>query len=254
MNHYAKRFSTVLVAVAFLTGLAASAPKESGETRPLDKQLLKQLNVGADELDRELFGPDEKQAKPPEQPAKQAAPPGRKADRPPGQHLDAASISEDENPLVDIARRMREAERLIEQSESGAKTQELQGRILADLDELLKKTCQQCAGASGEPKKDGKDKGVIDRKMTVDTKRNTSPVRTPKGLNPTRVAKERQTTNRKTKPAPSEVREMMQALWGLLPEREREQMMQLAAPEEFLPKYEALIEEYFRRLAEDKEK
>lgn len=39
-------------------------------------------------------------------------------------------------------------------------------------------------------------------------------------------------------------------VWGMLPERQRQQMLELPV-EEFLPKYELLIEDYFRRLAEE---
>ena len=45
----------------------------------------------------------------------------------------------------------------------------------------------------------------------------------------------------------------MKELWGALPERARQQMQQLPV-EDFPPKYERLIEEYFRRLAEEKGK
>ena len=43
----------------------------------------------------------------------------------------------------------------------------------------------------------------------------------------------------------------MKQLWGELPQRDREQMLQLPV-EEFLPEYELLIEDYFRRLSEEK--
>jgi hypothetical protein len=39
-------------------------------------------------------------------------------------------------------------------------------------------------------------------------------------------------------------------LWGHLPERQREQMLQ-SFSDEFLPKYELEIEQYYRRLSED---
>jgi hypothetical protein len=44
----------------------------------------------------------------------------------------------------------------------------------------------------------------------------------------------------------------MKQLWGELPEHAREQMLQLP-DEEFPPKYESLIEDYFRRLSEEKQ-
>ena len=47
------------------------------------------------------------------------------------------------------------------------------------------------------------------------------------------------------------MRAEMKRLWGELPEQVRQQMQELPA-EDFPPKYESLIEEYFRRLAEEK--
>jgi hypothetical protein len=46
-----------------------------------------------------------------------------------------------------------------------------------------------------------------------------------------------------------ELRDMIEEIWGHLPGRAREQM-QNAQVEGFLPEYELLIEEYFKRLAE----
>ena len=42
----------------------------------------------------------------------------------------------------------------------------------------------------------------------------------------------------------------MKDTWGHLPPRDREQMLQ-NTPDKFLPKYELLIEQYYKRLAED---
>ena len=43
---------------------------------------------------------------------------------------------------------------------------------------------------------------------------------------------------------------MVKALWGNLPERDRQQMVQ-SFSDEFLPKYELEIEQYYRRLSEE---
>ena len=53
--------------------------------------------------------------------------------------------------------------------------------------------------------------------------------------------------------AAAETRDAMQRLWYLLPQHAREQMLQ-SPGEEFAPKYELQIEEYFRRLSEEKPK
>ena len=49
-----------------------------------------------------------------------------------------------------------------------------------------------------------------------------------------------------------QMRAVIKKLWGELPQHQREQMLQLPI-EEFLPKYQLMIEEYFRRLAEEKQ-
>jgi hypothetical protein len=47
-----------------------------------------------------------------------------------------------------------------------------------------------------------------------------------------------------------EIDNTVKQLWGHLPERSREQMLQ-SFSDEFLPKYQAEIEQYYRRLSED---
>ena len=44
----------------------------------------------------------------------------------------------------------------------------------------------------------------------------------------------------------------MKDVWGQLPAREREQMLQ-SPPEQFLPKYELLLEKYYKRLADEQQ-
>jgi uncharacterized coiled-coil protein SlyX len=56
-----------------------------------------------------------------------------------------------------------------------------------------------------------------------------------------------------SKPNIQQTRAAMSRLWGELPARARQQMLQ-SPVEQFPPKYELLIEEYFRRLSEEKEK
>ena len=46
---------------------------------------------------------------------------------------------------------------------------------------------------------------------------------------------------------------LLKDLWGQLPLRDREQMLQ-SSPEQFLPKYELLIEKYYKRLADQQKK
>jgi hypothetical protein len=49
-----------------------------------------------------------------------------------------------------------------------------------------------------------------------------------------------------------DVNELAKGLWGHLPERSRDEMLQ-SFSDEFLPKYELEIEAYYRRLSEKPE-
>jgi hypothetical protein len=53
------------------------------------------------------------------------------------------------------------------------------------------------------------------------------------------------------KPDVEEIRSVMRRYWGQLPEHARQQMLQTPV-EQFPPMYQSLIEEYYRRLAEEK--
>ena len=67
----------------------------------------------------------------------------------------------------------------------------------------------------------------------------------------------RESTDRLTKPGETKITDekdleaLVKQVWGHLPDKVRDQM-QNASVESFLPKYEKLIEEYYKRLAEEK--
>ena len=47
------------------------------------------------------------------------------------------------------------------------------------------------------------------------------------------------------------MKDLMRRIWGQLPDKVRDEM-QAPMSEKFLPKYERLIEEYYKRLAEER--
>lgn len=122
----------------------------------------------------------------------------------------------------------------------------VQHEILSDLDKLiadLSKQCQCCngqcqGGQCNQPKPSN----------------NPKPGKPGASAGSGRTAA-RDSTDRldrsSAKPVDKgEVNEMVKALWGHLPERSREQMLQ-SFSDEFLPKYEFEIEQYYRRLSEE---
>lgn len=255
------------------------APRPSPET-PLDRELF-----GRDPGQIKAIPPVPRQSRPEVAPGKRSAntpvefppkaplpvPPGLLPDSaepaslapsapaaaPPNGTRDYSAVSETDNPLVDIARRMREAERLLAGAQSGQKTQELQDSILRDLDELLKQisarcraaqACQgQCASPQVAERKGGNPPPPNGPKALTEMPKQ----RSEKGLRPVGRTSERPTYGRNPKANATERKDLVRGAWGSLPERDRQHMLQLLPPEQFLPKYESLIEEYYRRLGED---
>ncbi len=157
------------------------------------------------------------------------------------EELAQAAVDEAKNPLLGIARSMRLVEGLIEENEAGQKTQKIQGEIIADIDALLKRAKKKCQSCSSQCQ------SVAKRKPTKPSK--------PKEGSP--KPKPATTSNAKPGKAEGEMPDMTEMMavikqvWGELPEKERQQMLQ-SSVEEFLPKYADMIERYFKRLAEDR--
>jgi hypothetical protein len=170
--------------------------------------------------------------------------------------LGRAAESESDSPLLSIARTMREAQVRIAESDSGKETQALQSRIIGNLDQLLEQARSQCQG--GKPS-DKQGQKTAPRETIELPKAQKQPKRkasgggrdpTPAIASPNKFGPGATPTQQ---PSREEWGNLVKALWGELPEREREQMAQFF-DEEFLPKYELLIEQYFRRLAEEQGK
>jgi hypothetical protein len=249
-----------LAAVAWLALLAGVCPTAAAQSKPapsLDEELLRQLrSKSVDDLDRELFGPQQTkpgEKRPPAGP-KQEPKPGDDLDQELRRELGSAGVSQpdDDNPLLSVARQMREAEALIAKARSGPPTQQVQKQIVADLDKLIqeaRKSCGKCAGATAQPQN------------TASTGPVKQPSKQPGSAGSPGKPNAKPATESNAKPGHAEpkrpdveaARGMVRDLWGMLPEHDREMMVQLPL-EEFLPKYEPLIIEYFRRLSEEQAK
>jgi L-2-hydroxyglutarate oxidase LhgO len=150
--------------------------------------------------------------------------------------LGPAGAAEEENPLAAVVREMRAVQRRIARSDSGRATQTIQQQILAELDRLIR----QARTVDAQPQTAGeRGPGTSPPPQSRETRSGT-PRGGPAGKSPpaTGVAK---------------LRGMMESVWGELPGRERERMLQTPI-EEFLPEYESMLEDYFRHLAAPQEK
>lgn len=163
--------------------------------------------------------------------------------------LGQAGVSEDAHPLLAIARQMRDVQARLGQRAADGQTTAMQEQIVAQLDALLQQARSQ-ASASGESARQAP--------ATADRQPRPQPDVLAGGADrDPREAPARESADEPRAPepvaeSPGQQRALhaMERLWNQLPERQREQLLQLA-PEQFLPKYESLIEQYFRRLSQD---
>jgi hypothetical protein len=267
-----KLFSWLLILVFSAPALRA-APDTAKEKAPpaksassLDDELLKGL--GDDPL-KGLSKPDKTPAKPaePQKPADQPAAKKPDAKKPSSDSLDdellkglggeperkatgGAVTDDSDDPIAKLTRQMREVERLIREKKSDEPTQKMQEQIVRDLETLLKEAQKraQKGGGSSQPKP--QQTASRDKVEQADQQQGKS------GSQSNEPARDSSESLRKTtppKPDMAKLSDVIKDIWGELPPRLREQMMQASA-EKFLPKYELLIEEYFKTLAEQQQK
>lgn len=243
---------TILVVAAVAFGGAGAAlqaddvkspPAPTQPAKSLDDQLLE--NLGPDPLtENDLAKPTGADA-----PAKdeKAKPAGDGLDQELLKGLtdgeDAGQLGE-QYPLGAVNRRMREVEALIANSRSGRATQQLQSKILQDLDDLIKEQQKQCQGGNCKP-------GGKSGQKTADSRSARQPGKQP-AEGPTRESAEKLRNHQAARPDMADMKDLLKGVWGQLPEHQREQMLQ-SYEEQFLPKYEQMIADYFRSIAAPKE-
>jgi hypothetical protein len=243
---------SLLFAMTCLVGVASVVicrqPAWAQPPSPLDEELLEGL--GSDPLD-----PVDRNSAQPGAPGGEEGGDASRGEDEEWQErlrreLGAAAEKESDNPLLEIARKMRDAQGRLDQHDAGSTTQIVQKEIVDGLEKLIdqaRKAAKQCAGGQsraqavaarkpvGQPPAGGEPEGG----RPSDPRAGESSPRP------------RAASQRPRQPDLEQVRAIIKELWGELPQREREQMLE-SPPEEFLPKYELLIEEYFRRLSEEK--
>ncbi len=231
-------FLSFLLLAPFL--FAQSPPPSS-----TDDELLKQLNEkSTDDVDRELFG-EKKKDKKTENGTGQGGDGLQEQLR---RELGAATEKEEDNPVLGIARRMLDVQSRIAGADAGENVQDEQKKIIADLDKLIeqaKKSCN-CSGSCSNPKQGSSRTPSSSAAKKPGSKPGNKP-----SDKPARQSSQRPPDKKAVKPDPAEMRNLIKDLWGELPPNVREQMMQNPT-EQFVPQYESMIEEYYRRLSEEK--
>lgn len=164
---------------------------------------------------------------------------------------DGEDIGEEGDPLTKIANRMRAVEELIAEQKTAEQTQRIQQQIVMELTEMIQLVKKQCNGNSQNQQQQ-------QQQQASKPKPGGKPGQQKQGNKPNnqagnKASRESQMRDGKAEDAQvqrEELEKMLKEVWGHLPVRVREQM-QNAASEQFLSKYEELIENYYERLTQD---
>ncbi|HUE72564.1 MAG TPA: hypothetical protein VMP01_16890 [Pirellulaceae bacterium] len=216
--------------LAGLLGATAFAQEPQTKAKPADADLLK-------ELEADLLKDLPAAKKPPQSKlgTKERSPDDKRLqdDLKGGEDLGAAP----ENPLLEIGRQMRAVEAKIAQRNTSEQTQAEQAKIAEALEKLIEQAKKQ--GGSGNKSASGRGTGKAGA-----------------GDGQAQPGAPQESTDRVGGPQSeaaqtADVRNLLERIWGHLPEKMRDEM-QNAVSDQFLPKYEKLIEEYYQRLAEER--
>ena len=157
-------------------------------------------------------------------------------------------------PLARVRQGMQNAQALLAQPgvDTHSGTVKLAGSVQQDvvsqLDQLIAELSKQCQCQGGQcdkppsPNPNGKPKPG-----------NKAGTAAGRGKAPARESSDRLDRTTAQPVDKGDVNETVKELWGHLPERSREQMLQ-SFSDEFLPKYELEIEQYYRKLSEEQGK
>lgn len=222
-----------------------SAPKDKAKqkSKSLDDELFKDLTGDL----FEGLGDDPFKKKAQKQPGEKAG------ERPTGDHpLDQVSgedIGEEKNPLMSLGRRMREVEQRIADARADKSTQSLQEEIVTALERLIEQARRQQQQQQNSSSSQSSPQQTANRNKVKQPGQSGSPRQgNRQENNRPNESTERQGPRKVKEVDMGQLNDLAKALWGHLPERVRQQMQQ-SPLDHFLPQYELLIEDYFKRLA-----
>ena len=158
-----------------------------------------------------------------------------------GEDIGTAPRSSD--PVASIGQQMRDVKQRIEAGDTAEETQFMQKQIVSDLDKLLAQLNKQCSCKNPSPKPSSKPGGSGKPKGGSEPGQKSNKPSAQGSEEGTRQAEGAEETA-------ADPHTVVREAWGHLPQRLREQV-QAAAFERFLPQYEAVIEAYYERLAEE---
>lgn len=156
--------------------------------------------------------------------------------------LGLAATPEEKDPLILVLELMKESERRLGRKDTGPQTQQIQKKILNVFDSLMSQAMQTAQqqpsqGASQDASQQAENQSSeASQAQSAQDPRNTSSASGTPGLTTENI----------------QFTQVLERIWGELPERERAAVLQRAA-EAIVPRYRALIETYYRELSRGRE-
>ena len=205
----------------------ASTPPQETESGDLTKGLVE-----------ELLGPSDKL------PAKTGSEPNE--------------VDESKNPLAVIRNSMIAAATILMHGDVSSRSVDVQTQILGDLDALIEKIRKETQEDSQKKKSSQQSNSQAGSKAA---QKQSSNAKLPTSIPNEQQSQSQQVANGnqpgkaqlnsgKTEVNLADNIRLGEGVWGHLPERVRRQMI-ASGTVKFLPKYQTLIEEYYRRVADD---
>lgn len=143
------------------------------------------------------------------------------------------------DPLAEVLQWMEESEKRLNSGDTGPGTRQLQQNVVKRLEELIRQAEGASASASASARQ-SQTPPMPSSEEADDSATAARPGENQPGRGETQGGGEN---------SAEDLRMVLQRIWGELPQRERDILMQRGA-ESFLPKYRPMIEAYFRRLSE----
>jgi len=189
-----------------------------------------------------LGGTQESGQIPPEKsaPAKPDPVPSPRQD--PGRGLGATASPDANDPLIVVLELMKESQSRLAQKDTGTQTQQIQNKIIDVFDSLMNQAMRR---TQPQPSQGTTENSQQQQQKETSQTAQAQPTQSDRGSDTAT-----QSSGGDTKR--SELNQVLQKVWGELPERERNMVLQHAA-EAIVPKYRALIEAYYRELSRGRE-
>lgn len=152
--------------------------------------------------------------------------------------------------IAELTEQMREAEELLRRSKPDQALEPKQAEIVKRLNDLIEELKQRQQQQSSSSKKGSGQQKTQQRQQVSQPKGGQGQgQQQQQAQQPARDSSDELKKRESAEVERAKMQEMLKEIWGQLPQRVREQMLQSGA-EKFLPKYELLIEQYFKTLAE----